>query len=539
MLFLESTGSAFDLGAPVRGILAGFGTVSGAVAISSGGMLAPANAYFGSGADFGNLTVSGALTFAPGGIYQVRVDSAGTAADCVTATGAISVSGAILQHAAGPGAQGRDFENGRWLVMSAGNGVAGEFAQTGTTLTFYQPVLDYGQPNEVWLALQRSKTFLDDVQTPNQESVGQGLTSLESLNPDSDLVQAVLAATMEIPALYDGLSGDGHVTLLNGIMNIDNAFVHTLLHFAASKWLAKSIAASALGNAEALASINPRALETQFRNNLWVDAGYYRQNLAGDGNAGRATLKGPEISLGYDQISPFGWLGGVAVRYGDHSMDVASRFTRADIDSYSIGLYGGLQSRLGSGTARLVVGGAYNRHEIDVKRNVNPGWSWQNLESDYHVNSYQLFMEGAYAIPLGRIWLEPFADVSWETLRASGFVEKGGFAALYAPSQSQNNVSQLLGLRLALPTLFRVNVEAQAGWRHTYDRLNPAYSLGFMEGGDRFGIRGSTANRDEAVVDLRADYALRENLHVGLEGNAALGERATSVRGSVFIALEW
>ncbi len=511
------------------------------MAIASGGMLTPANAYLGGGGDdFGALTVSSDLTIAPGGIYRVRVDSASPAADRVTASGSITVDGATFQHVAPANANGDNFSNSNWLVASAGNGVVGKFAHTETTLAFYNAILDYSTANEIWLGFQRSHNFSDLAVTRNQKAVALALDSLEKSNPGNTLVQTVLGVNASaIPVLYNQITGEQHASLMAALTQVNLGFSQKILNSSARKWLAQTIAASALGDAEALASISPRSLEQRFRNNFWADAGYARQSLDGDDNVGRSILKGPEISLGYDQIAPSGWLGGVAFRYGDHSLDVDSRYSEADIDSYAIGLHGGFQTGFGPGAARLVLGGVYDRHGIDAKRYVDLGENRQGLESDYHANSYQLFMEGAYAVPLGRIWLEPFANVSWQSLRASGFVEKGGYAALYAPSYSQNNTSHLLGLRLVLPVLSRLNVEAQAGWRHTYGKLDPAYSLGFVEGGDRFGIQGNRINRDEAVLDLRAEFAVRDNLRVGLEGNASLGDRGTSVRGGAFVALEW
>jgi outer membrane autotransporter protein len=333
-----------------------------------------------------------------------------------------------------------------------------------------------------------------------------------------------------------------HASLTGGLMLLDRDFSRWILERSGRKSLARtmlSASAPSFESARGYASINPRALESRFANNFWVDVGYARQIVDGDGNAGRYTLNGPEVSLGYDHIAPSGWLGGLAFRYGDRDMKVNSRLSEADIDSYSLAAYGGFQAAFGPGAARLMLGGVYTRHNIDGRRSVDIGAVRQRLESGYRANSRQLFMEGAYAMPVGVVWLEPFVDLAWTSMRVPGFMEKGGAAALRTQSHSQNNLSQLLGLRLVSPTICRVNVEAQAGWRHTYGKLDKAHSFGFAEGGGRFGVRGGKLNRNEAVLDLRADHELRENLRLGLEANAAVGGRGTSLRGGIFVALEW
>jgi autotransporter passenger strand-loop-strand repeat protein len=543
MLGLSGGNAALTGSAVVHdgGWLGGYGTLTGNASVQSGGSFVAGGAYNSAlMGGYGGMTISGNLDIDAGGVYQTRVDSGSTSADTVTVTGTATVSGAIFSHVAPSVANGEDYATGSWLVMSAG-GVAGEFdAATRSTLAFWKPVLDYTTPNAIYVGFARSADFADYGDTHNRAGVASGLASLD---PSSGLVVDALNLNADqIPVLFDQLSGDMHASLTGGLMLLDRDFSLFLLARSGRNSLARTILAAsvpAFRAAEGYASIHPRALDSRFANNFWVDAGYARQGVDGDGNAGRYTLKGPEVSLGYDHIAPSGWLSGVAFRYVDRDMEVNSRLADADIDSYSLAAYGGFQTLFGPGAARLVVGGVYTRHEVDGHRRVNVGAINQRLESDYHANSYQLFMEGAYALPVGAVWLEPFVDLAWTSMRVPGFTEKGGNAALRSRSHSRNNLSQLLGLRLVLPTNCRVNIEAQAGWRHTYGTLDKAQAFSFAEGGSRFGIKGSKLNRDEAVLDLRADYRVRDNLRLGLEGNAAVGERGTSVRGGAFVALEW
>ncbi len=545
LLFVSRTGSAVGIDGPVSGSLGGFGTVFGQVNIASGGMLFPTGSKEQNGPyQFGSMTVSGDVTISSGGIYQVRVNASGSGADCVIATGSINVDGAVFQHVADAGASGDDFMNKNWLVMSGGGGVTGEFGAINTTLAFFKPVLDYQDSGkELWVSFERTLSFSDFASTFNQKGVASGLASLEQRNPDSPLILQILGSDKAaMTGLYDQLNGEIHGTLASGLAQFDRSFALQMLNLSSQKALAQAMLSSsvpAFDSAQALASLYPRARESRLANDIWADVGYGSRDVDGDGNARSYTLKGPDVSLGYNHIAPSGWLGGLAFRYGDSKMKVDSLLSESDIDSYAVGGHAGFQTAFGPGLAQLVLGGIYTRHEIDAKRHVNLGGGRQRLDSDYYANSYQLFMEGAYAQQLGLVWVQPFINLAWSSLRVSDFTEKGGTAALQASARSQNNATHLLGLRLAVPVLGRIHLQAQAGWLHTYGKLNPAYSLGFVEGGDRFAVKGSKINRNEAILDLRAEYALQDHVSLGLEGNAALGERGHSVRGGAFIALEW
>ena len=542
VLYAGSGGSVVSLAAPVAGTFQGYGTVSGGVAIASGGCLAAGGAYDPSStSNYGSMTVSGNLTVSPGGVIAVRVDSASPACDSVAVVngGIANINGATISHVAPSGALGSDFENKSWTVLTATGGVTGTAVGT-TTLAFYALDLDYSNPLAFSFGLKRLP-FSHFASSFNQYGVAAGLTSLEALGLTGSLADVILGlgyTPQQIASLYDQLSGEMHASLTGGLMLLDRDFSRWILDHSGRQSLARTIL-SASASGSALASIHPQALESRFANDFRADVGYVRQGVDGDGNAGRHTLKGPEVSLGYDHIAPSGWLGGAAFRYGDREMKAKSRLSEADIDSYSLAAHGGFQAAFGPGAARFILGGVYTRHDIDGRRHVDIGATRQRLESRYHANSYQLFLEGAYAAPVGGIWLEPFADLAWTAMRVPGFTETGGNAALRAHSQSQNNLAQLLGMRLVLPAFNRINLEAQAGWRHTYGKLDKVQAFAFAEGGDSFGIKGSKLNRDEAILDLRADYAVRDNIRVGLEANAAAGERGTSLRGGAFIALEW
>ncbi|MCD8350666.1 MAG: autotransporter domain-containing protein [Planctomycetaceae bacterium] len=530
------------------GWLGGYGTLTGDITVHAGGTLAAGSAFDSTAsADYGGMTISGNVNVASGGIYQVRADYTGSggtgATDLATITGSAAFdSGAAVRHVAQGNASVIDL-TGQYTILTADAGVTGsvDAITASSNLRFLKPVLAISG-NDLIMTFERGFIFTDFGTSPSQIAVAAALESLDMTNPDSlaTLIASTVTDADDVNALYAQLSGEMHASLTGGLMLLDRDFSRGILHRSGRNSLARTIlsaSAPAFQSTRGYASIHPRALECRYANNFWADVGYARQAVDGDGNTGRYTLKGPEVSLGYDHIAPTGWLGGVALRYGNRDMKVASRLSEADIESYSVAAYGGLQTTFGPGAARLVLGGAFTRHQIEGKRHVAA--LGQRLESDYHANSYQLFMEGAYAIPLGRVWLEPFADLAWTAMRVPGFSESGGNAALRADSQSHNNLSQLLGLRLVLPTFCRVNLEAQAGWRHTYGTLDNAAAYTFAEGGNRFGIKGSKLSRDEAVFDLRAEYRMRDNLRLGLEANAAVGERGTALRGGAFIALEW
>ncbi len=367
------------------------------------------------------------------------------------------------------------------------------------------------------------------------------LDSLETGNPLRSAVDTATTATTH-QQLYAELSGEMHASLANDLVYLDRDFSQWYLTRFSWKALSEAMQNSPSAiEGNALASLSPRySLTGNPADRLWANFGYSYQRTDGDSNAARSTLKGPDVAIGYDHIAPSGWLFGTAFRYADMNMDVDSRRSEADIDSYTLALHGGFQTVFGPGIARLLAGGVYAHHNIDGQRDVRfTAVNTERLHADYNADSYQLFLQGAYAIPVGMVWIEPFVDLAWMSMHTGLFTEKGGTAALRADSNTHNNLSQLIGLRIAVPATNRLRLEAQAGWRHTYGKLNPTHTYNFVAGGDKFGIRGGKMNRDEAVFDLRASYRVRDNLRVGLEANAALGGRGSAVRGGAFIALEW
>jgi autotransporter-associated beta strand protein len=120
--------------------LSGVGTV-GAIAVSSGGTLAPGNAA----QPYGTLRATGAVAFASGSTYAVSFGPTGSS--LLTATGSASLAGAVAATWTG----GAATAGSRYTILTASGGVSGVFGGlTVTGLTGNLPVLAYDS-NDVYL----------------------------------------------------------------------------------------------------------------------------------------------------------------------------------------------------------------------------------------------------------------------------------------------------------------------------------------------------------------------------------------------------
>ena len=467
----------------------------------------------------------------------MKVDRTNAAlSDKVIVTGTADLAGTV--HHLHTGGTAADYQSGnQWIILEAGT-VNGAFDDVISNLAFLQPTLGYIGNNVVLSFITPNpNTFAAHGRTYNQRSVS---AALGSLTPGSPLYNAILITTKaQAERLLDSLSGELHSTLFNNLLLLDKTFTRDL-----SRHISK---VSLYRNPDLQRFLTPAAGDDSssgsgllLSNGVWASVGGSHSRIDGDGNAAKSTLNGPDVSVGYDARLADGWLAGMAMRYSFKELDINARRSDADIHSFTVGLYGGKEFDLGPGTMRLTATGAYTRHEVESSRTTSPGGIKQNLEADYGANSWQAALEAAWLVPVSEsLFLEPFARVGLDHLRINGFSETGGNAALRKKTEKDTQVASVLGLRATLPLHEIVDLDAEVGWQHTYGSLRPESDFVFREGSDIFTIRGNSASRDEALVNLGLNFKVTDNFRIKIGGDAAIGDNSEHYGGAATFIIEW
>lgn len=481
--------------------LSGSGTL-GAVTIASGATLAPGSANF----PTGRMNVQGDLTFQPGAVYRVATTPDGLASS-VRVAGSARLAGSVVQI----GQNGDYAPSTTYTILTADNGVLGRFDGVSSNLAFLTPSLAYdSQRVNLTVNLKqvpsdgggtRPIQFVDAAASGNQRAVAR---SLQSLAPDSALYRHVLNLPDGMPAqAFDALSGEAHASAMSILQGATGAMAQMPLSRLRANlgagW-APGAPTAQLGRGDAASLPQPNAQP------LWAQVFGNWTTLGGDGNAARTTQTDTGMILGGDVAVGAQWRLGGALGYTNSRSRTGDRASSADVDSYSVTLYGGRAFEAGAGRINLSLGAAYTWHDVDTRRSTAAAGLDQTLKADYGASTGQVFGELGYAMPLnGRITLEPFVGANFSDLRTRGFSESGGDAALRGESGHSRITTTTLGLHARSDfesAGARGAVQGTLGWRHAFGDRNPLSTMSFVQGGDTFSVTGAPVARDAAVVEF-------------------------------------
>ncbi|MCC8108417.1 MAG: autotransporter domain-containing protein, partial [Planctomycetes bacterium] len=485
------TGGTFALAADTA--LAGNGSIGG-LTLASGARVAP-------GHSVGALTVNGDVVFEAGSIYEVETDPEDEGvADHIMVNGTADLGGATVRHT-GIGEEDAYPSVGEWVILTASEGYGdSRFADTvESRYLFLDETLLY-EGNDVLLRVGRSGSFSDYAGTPNQLAVAN---VLDGMDDASSLYNRLLGATDadSMPAAYDQLSGEMHPSLRRLLADSDRDFGFSLMDRAS----------------------RPGVQDDAFP--IWAEGQGFENRANGRAGVAKSRLYGVRATIGAEKTFLGGWLLGGAFRYGNTTFKVDERNSKADVDSFSFGLYAGRDVAMDLGTLRLNLGAAYSYHDIDSERRLTHTLLGQTLEADYKAHAFQAIGDLGFAFFLNRLEVEPYLRLGVHSIRTRGFSERGGDAALSAAGERTTNVSQTLGVRTALPVTERFTARAGAGWIHTYGQKDARSAFRFIDGGDAFSINGVTVPRNAVKVQLGLDINLtsRADLYVGYDGYLGSG----------------
>ncbi|OXC89408.1 hypothetical protein BMR85_018585 [Achromobacter sp. KAs 3-5] len=503
--------------------LAGNGTIAG---------LSNAGTVLSSPAAGGGLKVSDDFSNAAGATLAVNVGPAGATnlhvAGTATLNGALQVTNntPITQESA-------------YTVLTADQGVQGTFASASLPqLAFLDGAVVY-DPNNVTVTFERNDTGFESVtDTPNQSAVAQ---ALEQINPGSPLYSAILGLSEgEAPEAFKQLSGDSHASLSSAIVRSSES-VRTLPLNHLRDSLRSEGRADAGACGEQGRSAGGYAERFSCRRNVWTEVLGNWQSQDGDGNAPSYRQRTGGVLAGGDIRVGDGWRVGVALGYQDSTIWQDSRNAKADVDSYSVTVFGGKSFVQPSGNAwNVMAGAAYSWQDIETRRNLAIGGASQELKADYRGNTTQIFGELGYAMPVApNATVEPFVGAAWIKQRMGGFSEDGGSAALSADSQSNDITTTTVGLRGNLDTQIAgapARLRATLGWRHAMGDVDPDRTMAFGSG-PAFTVAGTPIARNAAVAEVGAEVAVSKNAAIGLSYQGQFGSGSRENAG--FLNVRW
>jgi subtilase-type serine protease len=415
------------------------------------------------GHSIGTLTIAGDYVQQPGSVYEAEVAPGGRS-DLLQVDGQAHLQGGTLRllHTGAGALLGQ-----RWRVLAARN-VAGRFgAVEGALATPFLAFAARYDGNAIQAQVGRGQPLASAARTRNQRSVAGAIDR----TPDSHVLPQRLTQLQpaQLPAALDPLSGELHASVRTLLLQ-DTQGPREAGLGRASHGQDGFTAQSASGKGHG----------------LWADVRQERQRLDGDGNAGRATLSGSTVLVGYDRAFDSGWQAGVFGGGGRRSAQGRSAQERAEIKAMHAGLH--VSQRWGRLGARA--GGAHSWQQLRSRRQVPVagGAGAATARARYEANTSQWFAELGYRLERARGGIEPFLQYAGLRLRSDAAQERGGEVPLAVAGARQAVRLWSGGLRLGFDLAGRGQVQDWLSLRGSlaYQRaqgdLTPAARMQWQDG---------------------------------------------------------
>jgi outer membrane autotransporter protein len=245
----------------------------------------------------------------------------------------------------------------------------------------------------------------------------------------------------------------------------------------------------------------------------------------GDGNAADVSRTLGGFVTGVDAALGGGWRIGIATGYSHTNLDVSSRLSSAEIDSYHLAAYaGGWLGRF-----MLRTGASWTWHDIDTERAIVFPGVVSNADASYDGETGQVFGEVALPLGTGAVAIEPFAGLAWVHVGTDGFAESGGLGALTARSGEDDTAYASLGLRAS--TEIRADgvtliPRLAVAWQHAFDDVTPAQGVSLAPGGPELSISGAPIARNSALIEAGVGFALTPDATLGISYQGQIADDA-------------
>lgn len=495
-------------GATLGGNMNVQGTLSG-----SNGILAPGNSV-------GTLTVNSVSAFT--GTYDAEINAAGKSDEIIVKTGNVDLSGTNLKVTQENGNGGFRINTPYTILETQGGTVQNQFASVDgsafdTALVSLAPVA-YGTDNvQVSVKVDSAKVAeLRPSLTPNQSATLDGAESVTGKNAAAD---AAFTMTSGAAGAFDQLSGESYASTKTALIE-DSHYVRDLaterLRSSFSSAAAPSFSATTLD-----ADGKPvAATATSSGVAVWTKGFGAWGHTNGSGGAASASDSTGGVLVGADSLVGDKWRVGGLFGYSHSTFDVDGRSSSAKSDNYHVGVYGGTQI----GNLGFRAGAAYTWNSIDASRSINLANYADHTNSSYDAGTAQAFGELGYQLNLGRVALEPFANLAVVSLRTNAFNETGGDAALNSQGDTMNTAFSTLGLHASSDFgvgAADLTLNGTLGWQHVFGNVTPTTSVSFA-GGQAFNVAGVPIARDAALVQVGLNANITKKATIGVSYSGQL-----------------
>lgn len=521
-----------------EGTLSGTGTV-GTTTILSGGTISPG----GSGA-LGALSVNGNLTFESGSTYAV--DLSGTAStrsaldsDLLTVTGNVTINGGTVSVQALDASTSYVSGHTYTIINSTGT-LSGAFTNTISNSAFLTTAVSY-DANNAYLTIAvadnsssgSSAVFAPVAQTTNQLAVARSLDSLSQSGTSLELYNSMLVLSADqARKTYEQLSGDVYATAQSAFIQTSQAVnntINTRMRSVTASVAAPSVAP--LGYAEDETTKKPKddrfaayekkeqTFDTQ-RFSAWATGFGSWGKVNGTGGGLDTNIGNGGVLFGADGLVTDSWRLGAMGGYSHSSFDTAS--SDGSSDNYHVGVYGTGQW----GAISFRSGVNYTWSNVDATRQITA--LGQTLKGSYNADGVNAFGEVGYTVKTAVADFEPFAGVSYSSMKTDGFNESGGSAALTVDGQTMNTTFTTVGLRTSknFDLLGTAAVaRGTAGWVHAFGDVDPTSTARFASG-DSFSVTGTPIDRDAALLEAGLDFNITPVSTLSITYTGQIGKNA-------------
>ncbi|CDZ77139.1 Extracellular serine protease precursor [Legionella massiliensis] len=497
------------------GTLGGNGTIGGDVQML-GGTISPGNSI-------GILTILGNYTQNPGSTYLVELNNSGQS-DQLVVGGKATINGGAVQVLA---ANGTYIAGTLYPILTAQAGVSGSYDSLVQNLPFLNLSLIY-DANHVYLDVTRSTLLLAAfAATTNQQNTANALETMVA----SPLVTAItnLVTAPQAQQAFDALSGEGYVSVLS-VLTESSRYVREATLNRLQRALGRLN-----NNLLLLGSKEAKEVDNKNGWGLWAQGYGAWGELEGNRNTAKVDRRNQGFFIGADRGMSERSRLGIIAGYSHSDIDISARRSWADVDNYTLGVYGGALVH----GASLRAGAAYTWHRVDMSRQVLFNGFFNPLSANYSAYSGQGFAEIGYPFNLKQLALEPFAGVAYVDVSTKHWQEHGGVAALRGKG-SQSTPYSTLGLREATVLYqgerFGIDEQVTLGWQHAYNQVTPKTTFSFISGSSPFNIYGAPIAKNALMVDAGLNWHnLSRKLNFRLSYNGQLAEQAQdhAVTGNV------
>ncbi|ARC90678.1 autotransporter domain-containing protein [Rhodovulum sp. MB263] len=525
--------------------LAGSGSLSD-VTLQDGSTVAPG------GAGIGTLTIAGGdLSFADGASYAVTVSSDGTS-DLLavkstdegqysslvpdepgTIGGAVTLGGSSsLKVSRLASDDEADFSLNTWYtIMTADQGITGEFSEVSDTFAYLDTTLDYDNDTEVLLALTRNDVDFEDVVSSSNSNARNTARAIGTMDEENPLYKKVLfLEDGEIDRTYQALSGETHASMSTAMLQSTEPTRRLVVN------RMRQITPGAATPAAVTRNATSYETAGSFFSNpeVWGQAyGSWSKLDGSDGASGMEATTGGFV-IGADAETDGGWRTGVFGSFGLVDTDAKDSSADSDADSYQLGVY----TARSFGQMALRMGASYTWDDVSAKRNVSVGGVRQDLEADYWARTAQAFVELGYQTSAGRTSLEPFIGQAILYQEIDSFTETGGSAALSVDGEDLTQGITTVGLRFGRDLegigAGMSNLHGGVAWQHVSGDLNAESTMRFASGSDAFSVTGSALDRNQAVLSLglRTELTERSVLDIGYQGTLSENSQSHAIQAT-------